>query len=356
VATAPKFRLVGVRVTAGLLLELNVAVTALAADMVTLQVPVPEQAPLQPAKVEPAAAVSVRVTTVPLLKFALQVPGQEIPAGLLLTVPVPVPANVTESAKVVTEVLKVAVTALAAVMVTLQVPVPEQAPLQPAKVDPAAAVAVRVTGVPLAKLALQVLGQVMPAGLLLTDPEPVPASVTVSANVTVLNVAVTALAAVMVTLQVPVPEQAPLQPAKVDPAAAVAVRVTGVPLAKLALQVLGQVMPAGLLLTDPEPVPASVTVSANVTALNVAVTALAAVMVTLQVPVPEQAPLQPAKVDPAAAVAVKVTGVPLAKLALQVLGQVIPLGLLLTDPEPVPASVTVKVNPFARLSFQALRP
>src|SRR5579872_2645140 len=344
VATAPKFRLVGVRVTAGLLLELNVAVTALAADMVTLQVPVPEQAPLQPAKVEPAAAVSLRVTTVPLLKFALQVPGQEIPAGLLLTVPVPVPANVTESAKVVTEVLKVAVTALAAVMVTLQVPVPEQAPLQPAKVDPAAAVAVRVTGVPLAKLALQVLGQVMPAGLLLTDPEPVPASVTVNANVTTLNVAVTALAAVMVTLQVPVPEQAPLQPAKVDPAAAVAVRVTGVPLAKLALQVLGQVMPAGLLLTDPEPVPASVTVSANVTALNVAVTALAAVMVTLQVPVPEQAPLQPAKVDPAAAVAVRVTGVPLAKLALQVLGQVMPAGLLLTDPEPVPASVTVSAN------------
>src|SRR5579872_1093147 len=95
VATAPKFRLVGVRVTAGLLLELNVAVTALAADMVTLQVPVPEQAPLQPAKVDPAAAVSVRVTTVPLLKFALQVPGQVMPAGLLLTEPVPVPASVT---------------------------------------------------------------------------------------------------------------------------------------------------------------------------------------------------------------------------------------------------------------------
>jgi phage tail protein X len=261
VATSPKFRLVGVRVTAGLLLELNVAVTALAAVMVTLHVPVPEQAPLQPAKVDPADAVAVRVTTVPLVKLALQVLGQVMPAGLLLTFPLPVPASVTVRAKV--DALNVAVTAFAAVMVTLQVPVPEQAPLQPAKVDPAAAVAVKVTIVPLVKLALQVLGQVMPAGLLLTLPLPVPASVTVSANVTALNVAVTALAAVMVTLQVPVPEQAPLQPAKVDPADAVAVRVTTVPLAKLALQVLGQVMPAGLLLTEPAPVPASVTDSPN---------------------------------------------------------------------------------------------
>ncbi len=193
VATAPKFRLVGVRVTAGLLLELNVAVTALAADMVTLHVPVPVQAPLHPAKVDPAAAVSVSVTTVPLLKFALQVLGQLIPAGLLLTVPVPVPANVTESAKVVTDVLKVAVTALAALMVTLQVPVPLQAPLQPAKVDPADAVAVKVTSVPLAKLALQVLGQRMPAGLLLTEPDPVPAGVTVNAKVDVVTVTVTML-------------------------------------------------------------------------------------------------------------------------------------------------------------------
>src|SRR5580704_4005986 len=97
VATAPKFRLVGVRVTAGLLLELKVAVTALAAVMVTLQVPIPEQAPLQPAKVDPVAAVAVRVTTVPLLKLALQVLGQVMPAGLLLTEPAPVPASVRDS-------------------------------------------------------------------------------------------------------------------------------------------------------------------------------------------------------------------------------------------------------------------
>ena len=99
VATVPKFRLVGVRVTAGPLLELNVAVAAFAAVMVTPQVPVPLQAPLQPAKVEPVDAAAVSVTTVPLVKLALQALGQLIPLGLLLTVPDPVPANVTESAK-----------------------------------------------------------------------------------------------------------------------------------------------------------------------------------------------------------------------------------------------------------------
>jgi len=98
VATVPKFRLVGVRVTAGLLLELKVAVTALAAVMVTLQVPVPEQAPLQPANVDPADAVAVRVTGVPLVKLALQVLGQAMPLGLLLTEPDPVPVSVTLSA------------------------------------------------------------------------------------------------------------------------------------------------------------------------------------------------------------------------------------------------------------------
>ena len=47
--------------------EEKVAVTVVAADIVTVQEPVPEQPPpLQPLKVEPAAGVAVSVTAVPL--------------------------------------------------------------------------------------------------------------------------------------------------------------------------------------------------------------------------------------------------------------------------------------------------
>jgi hypothetical protein len=45
---------------------LNVAVTDLAASIVTLQEPLPVHAPLQPVKVAPEEAVAVRVTEVPL--------------------------------------------------------------------------------------------------------------------------------------------------------------------------------------------------------------------------------------------------------------------------------------------------
>ena len=40
----------------------NVAVTARASDIASVHVPVPEQAPVQPAKVEPVAALAVNVT------------------------------------------------------------------------------------------------------------------------------------------------------------------------------------------------------------------------------------------------------------------------------------------------------
>jgi hypothetical protein len=81
-------------------------------------------------------------------------------------------------------------------------------------------------------LAEQVVGQLIPVGLLVTVPVPVPASVTVSANCTgvVLNVAVTDFAALIVIEQLPVPVQAPLHPANVEPVPAEAVSVTGVPL------------------------------------------------------------------------------------------------------------------------------
>src|SRR2546422_11377199 len=86
---------------AGGAVSVNVAVTVVAALSVTVQVPVPEHpAPLQPLKVEPAAGAAVKVTAVPLAYVAEQVAPQEMPAGLLVTVPVPGPVLLTVSVKV----------------------------------------------------------------------------------------------------------------------------------------------------------------------------------------------------------------------------------------------------------------
>src|SRR5207247_3710196 len=90
------------------------------------------------------------------------------------------------------------------------------------------------------------------------------------------KVAVTVVAALRVTVQVPVPEQPPpVQPVKVEPAAGVAVNVTEVPLAKLAVHVAPQLIPAGALVTVPLPVPAGVTVRVKVCSVKVAVTVVA---------------------------------------------------------------------------------
>jgi hypothetical protein len=232
----------------------NVAVTDVAALTVTLHVPVPVQPPpLQPVNVEPAAGVAVRVTAVPLANAAEQVAPQEMPAGALETVPVPVPAFVTASVKGCRA--KVAVTAWAALMVTAQVPVPVQPPpLQPVNVEPAAGVAVRVTTVPVVKPVEQVAPQEIPAGALVMLPLPAPDFATVSVNEDCTNVAGDGGGRVHRDVQEPVPVQPPpLQPVNVEPAAGVAVRVTAVPLAKAAEQVAPQEMPAGVLEMVPAP-------------------------------------------------------------------------------------------------------
>jgi hypothetical protein len=64
----------------------------LSASNVTVQAAVPEQAPDQPVKIEPASALAVRVTVDPRANAAEQLPPQLIPAGLLVTVPEPLPA------------------------------------------------------------------------------------------------------------------------------------------------------------------------------------------------------------------------------------------------------------------------
>src|SRR5262245_41771613 len=89
-APVPLPDLVTVRANVG---AVKVAVTDVAVLTVTVHVPVPEQPPpLQPANVEPDAAVAVKVTVVPFVYVPEQVAPQLMPAGALVTVPLPVPA------------------------------------------------------------------------------------------------------------------------------------------------------------------------------------------------------------------------------------------------------------------------
>jgi hypothetical protein len=122
---------------------LKVAVTA--AVVATEQGPVPEQAPLHPAKTEPAAGVAVRLTVEK--NDPLHVAPQLMLTGDDTTVPAPVPALLTLTTNLVGVASKLALTLRAALMVTEQGPVPEHTPLQPVNVEPDAAVAVRTTTV-----------------------------------------------------------------------------------------------------------------------------------------------------------------------------------------------------------------
>jgi hypothetical protein len=120
-------------------------------------------------------------------KLAVQVPGQVIPAGLLVTDPVPVTATVRESPP-----LKAAATLVAAVRVTVHVlAVPEQVPpLQPLKKLFVAGCSVKVTFVLDAKLAEHVPGQLIPFGLLVTVPVVEVGPVTVNLTLVLVGVGV----------------------------------------------------------------------------------------------------------------------------------------------------------------------
>lgn len=111
-----------------------------------------------------------------------------------------------------------------------------------------------------------------------------------------MNVARTVRACVMETVQVPVPVQpSPYHPAKADPNDGVAARVTFVLMLNGNLQVGPQLMPVGLLVTRPAPDPASSTLSSKARSSKFAVTLLDRLRETMQVSMPAQSPLQPAK-------------------------------------------------------------
>src|SRR5260221_6385082 len=101
-------------------------------------------------------------------------------------------------------------------------------------------------------------------------------------------------------------------------------------------------MPAGVEAIVPAPVRA--TVSAKALRVRFAVTDFAASMVTLQPPVPLQAPVQPPKAEFASGAALSATTVSPVIDAAQVAPHAMPPGVPVTVPPPVPVLLTVSVN------------
>jgi hypothetical protein len=159
----------------------KVAVTIVAAETVTAQVPVPMHPPPdQPVKSESLAADALSMTMTPELNIELHVAPQFTPAGDEVTVPLPVPAFATVTANEL--IANVAVADLAWSMVTMHVGiVPVQAPPQPVNELVAEAPAVRVTIAPWLNVPEQVDPQSIPVGDDVIVPVPVPALLTLSA-------------------------------------------------------------------------------------------------------------------------------------------------------------------------------
>jgi hypothetical protein len=198
--------------------------------------------------------------------------------------------------------------------------------------------ALKLTWVPMGKVALQLLPQLMPEGVLVTSPAPVPAKVMFNVAAVRLKAAPTAALEFTVNAQEPVPVHAPDHPVNAEFVPAVAARVTWVPGLKVAVQVVPQLIPAGELVIVPRPLPESVIVSASGATLKAAPTDIFSLRVKVQELFPLQAPDHPANVELCAGLAVRVTCVPEENVALHVDPQLIPDGLLVMVPVPFPES------------------
>jgi hypothetical protein len=115
----------------------------------------------------------------------------------------------------------------------------------------------------------------------------------------------------MVTVHVaPLAVSQPLHPVKSESSAGDAVNVTVVPITYVPVQVVPQLIPAGLDVTVPWPRPVLPTVNVKVFSVNTAVTDRPALIVTLQVaPATESHPVHPAKFESAPGDAINVTAV-----------------------------------------------
>jgi hypothetical protein len=126
---------------------------------------------------------------------------QAIPDGLLVTVPVPAPLRVTVSAKV--WCAKVAVTDTGCVGVSVHVPVPLHAPLQPVNTEPPSGTAIITIGPSAAvQRPAQSVPHRMSVKLSLTMPPPSPALLTVTRNAVLRNAATTSADSASITVHV----------------------------------------------------------------------------------------------------------------------------------------------------------
>jgi hypothetical protein len=324
--------------------NVNVAVTDFVAFIVTVQeAPVALSQPDQLVKSESTAGVAVSVTEVLTLYVSEQSVPQLIPVGLLVTVPFPV--FVTVKAKFLR--VNVAVTVFAASIVTTQLPVAAvQAPLQPVKIEIPLAAAVNVTCVPISYASLQSapapVPQLIPAGLLVIVPSPVPVFVTVRTGFRV-KLATTDFTESIVTTHPPVPEQDPFQPVKLESSVGAAVKATWVPALYVSEQSPPQLIPGPL--TVPPPVPTLLTEREYGFRVKVAATVWAPFIATVhEVSVALSQPDQPSKVESSSGAAVSVTVSSTAKGAEQVVPQLIPGRSLVIVPCPFPGFSTCNVS------------
>jgi hypothetical protein len=135
----------GIFLAGGLNAALKVAVTLDPSPAKKAHVVFPEQTPVHPTKVDRGPAVATSRTWAPLSKVAVQVGGQEIAAGRLVTLPLIPDACLMET---VMSACLTNMTADSGPPIVTEQGSAEQAPLQPAKRDPAAGAAVSVTFVP----------------------------------------------------------------------------------------------------------------------------------------------------------------------------------------------------------------
>ncbi len=235
---------------------------------VTVQVPVAAPVTVLPATVQVLVLLLVNVTGSPDVAVALtvvvpptaKVPGVKVtaptvcalmpepfklnrcglPGALLTTVRVPLrlPAKVGVK-RTFSEQLSVAPKPVPQLWVTAKSPLVEML----LRISAAFPVLVSVT-------VCAALTTPMADGPKFREPE---LSETAGPFFTATKVADTFFAKPMLTTQLLEPEQCPPQLENVLPGAGVAVRLTELPLVKLALQVAPQLMPTGLLVTVPEP-------------------------------------------------------------------------------------------------------